>query len=150
MPEQNEFLLDVAQGSGHTTATKHLHQSMSTFLIIVVEVPEHGGVRDCGLWVLLVRSVDRRELDRIADEEYREIIHYEVLVALLGEELRLYVSIVCGNESNVRFTLTAKPLMSRTVSGEPFSPATVEIRASRGVFLPMPVKKLHDVMCEMS
>ena len=46
--------------------------------------------------------------------------------------------------------LIAKPRMSRRVSLAPFSPATVETRARTGVFLPTPVRKLHEVMSEMS
>lgn len=44
----------------------------------------------------------------------------------------------------------AHPRTSRTVSADPFSPPTVEIRKSPGVFFPTPVKKSASVMSEMS
>ena len=40
--------------------------------------------------------------------------------------------------------------MSRTVSDDPLAPATVDSRARTFVFLPTPLKKLADVMWEMS
>jgi len=45
---------------------------------------------------------------------------------------------------------SAHPRMSRTVSEDPFDPATVEIRARTLVFFPILFRKLADVMCEMS
>lgn len=47
-------------------------------------------------------------------------------------------------------SLIAHPLISRTVSDDPFSPATVDNRAKVFVFFPTPHKKAADVMCDRS
>jgi len=45
---------------------------------------------------------------------------------------------------------TAHPRISLTVSADPFSPATVEIRARVLVFFPTPHRNAAEVMCDMS
>ena len=44
----------------------------------------------------------------------------------------------------------ANPRGSRTESGDPFSPPTVEMRARTGVSLPMPLRKSAEVRSEIS
>jgi hypothetical protein len=58
------------------------------------------------------------ELGRVPNEEDRSVIADQVVVALLRVDFR------------------AKPRGSRTVSGKPCSPATVENRATIGVRVP--------------
>jgi len=64
-----------------------MHQGMDSFLVVVVEVPEHVGIWHICLRVALVCSVHTRELDWVSNEEHREVIAHEVPVTLLCVEL---------------------------------------------------------------
>ena len=61
--------VDVAERLGLTAAAEEVHQGVDTFLIVVVEVPEHVGIWHICLRVTLVCSVHAWELDWISNEE---------------------------------------------------------------------------------
>ena len=61
--------VDVAKRLRLTAAAEEMHQGVDTFLVVVVEVPEHVGIWHICLRVTLVCSVHAWKLDRIADEE---------------------------------------------------------------------------------
>jgi hypothetical protein len=86
------------------------------------EIPE-GVVGALRLWDLPVgmrlrRVDDVRELDRVLDEEDRDVVADQVEGAFFGVEL------------------VVKPQVSRTVSAEPREPSTVEKRTKTGVSCP--------------
>lgn len=103
-----------------SSVTEKVHEFMDTLLVVVVEtaillediiekyqtvniLPEHGRIRKMCLWMALMRSIQRREFDRVSDEKYWLIpllaytnclmvrltyciVKHPVLVALLSEE----------------------------------------------------------------
>lgn len=104
--------VDVAEGGWNTAAAEEMHEGVDAFGIVVVVIPKHV----CVLWrkqvscldlplphfqrtstkrptwyislrMTLMRSVHRRKLDRIPNEEHRKVIPYEVVVAFFCEEL---------------------------------------------------------------
>lgn len=52
-----------------------------------MEIPEHRIIGHIGSRMSLMAPIHRRELDRIADEEDREVIEDKILDALFGVEL---------------------------------------------------------------
>lgn len=79
--------VDVAERCRYATTTEEVHQGVDSFLVVVVEVPEHVGIRHICLRVTLVCSVHARELDWVSNKEYWQVIAHEVPVTLLGIEL---------------------------------------------------------------
>lgn len=61
---------------------------MDAFRVINVIVPEHGIIRDISSWMPFVTPVHRRELYGLADEEYWQVVKYEILDALFSIQLR--------------------------------------------------------------
>ena len=84
-------------------------------------------MRAAGLRIALVRLHLHRmdqvgKLDRILNEEHRDVVSHQIPIARFGIDF------------------TAKPRTSRGVSTLPVPPATVEKRAKRGVSLPFSAK----------
>jgi hypothetical protein len=70
---------------------------MHAFLIMVMEVPKHARVCDPSLRVAFVRSVERGELGRIADEENRKVVANEVPIAFFSFKLQGKASDIAGS-----------------------------------------------------
>jgi hypothetical protein len=59
---------------------------MHPLLVVVVKVPEHGSVGNVRLRMGLVGAIQRRELNRVANEEDGEIDGYDIPVGFISEE----------------------------------------------------------------
>lgn len=79
--------IDVSQRGWNATLPKEMHQSMDTFRVIEMKVPKHGVVWYICLWVSLVASIHGWKLDRIADEEHRQVVEDKVLDAFFSVKL---------------------------------------------------------------
>ena len=85
-----------------------MHQSMNTFLVVDVVVPEHVRVRNVGHRMSLVTAVDTGELDRISDEEDRQTVENEILVSFLGEKLHGPAANITDSVGSTSFTSSSR------------------------------------------
>lgn len=68
---------------------------MDFFWVVDMEVLEYVVFWDVGLWVMFVVVIYVGEFDWVLNEEYREIIEYEVLYVFFGVEFGgLFMDIV--------------------------------------------------------
>jgi hypothetical protein len=79
--------IDIRQRCRNTTRADQMHQSMNAFRVVDMVVPEHIVLRYVHSRVSLMTAVHARELDRVSDEEDRQVIEDEVVVTIFGEEL---------------------------------------------------------------
>lgn len=72
----------VSDRNNSSTINEQLHNLMIAFWIVVVEIPENGGVRNGSVWTSFVTSIQRCKLDWIPDEYDGRAVQDEVLIAL--------------------------------------------------------------------
>lgn len=77
-------------------------------------------------------AVHAREFDRVSNEEDRQVVEDKVVITIPVKNL------------------VDHPLMSLTVSLEPFSPPSVKMRVRMGVFLPTSDRNFATVKSETS
>lgn len=83
----NTKSIDVPQRSRYASLTDEVHQCVNPFRIVDVVIPEHIVVRYEGPRMPFVASIHAGKLDRISNEEDRQIVEDEVLIAIFREEL---------------------------------------------------------------
>jgi hypothetical protein len=78
--------IDVAEGGRNAPLAEQMHQSMYTLLIVDMKIPKHAWVRNVRLWMAFMTPIHAWELDRVSNEEDRQVVEDEVLVAIFREE----------------------------------------------------------------
>lgn len=97
----------------------------------------------------LMRAVQRRELQRIPDEEHRLGNHQSGGYSHRAGTRTVLLNTKSWLPSSV-YNFMAQPWTSRRVSADPVSPPTVETRRRHSVFFPTLLRKLAEVMSVQS
>lgn len=102
--------IHVADRLRCSTITEEVEKLMDTFGVADVEVPEHICIRKMSCRVSLMRTVQGRELNRIANEKDRRVVEDPVQVTLIRVDLHgpsvNIASGICrtGFRSNCRYS----------------------------------------------
>jgi hypothetical protein len=79
--------IDVSQRRWNAALPKEVHQSMDSFRVIEMKIPKHSVIWYISLRMSLMTSIHGWKLDRIADEEHRQVVEDKILDAFFSVEL---------------------------------------------------------------